>query len=110
MRPAGPDGTPGDTPSHRNDIIRTDRFALPAAPSRSALATAARVRCLALPGSDLCGIHCLRTMADSDRIRANLRPGTRLVIRGGGSIGLEVAAMATRIDVIVMALEMVDRS
>ena len=73
------------------------------------LATGARIRRLALPGSDLCGIHCLRTMADANRIREDLSPGKRLVICGGGYIGLEVAAVAARIKAIAMVLEMTDR-
>ncbi len=74
------------------------------------LATGARVRGLALPGSDLGGIHYLRTMADTDRIRGDLGPGRRLVICGGGYIGLEVAAVAARqINAAVTVLEMADR-
>jgi 3-phenylpropionate/trans-cinnamate dioxygenase ferredoxin reductase component len=36
----------------------------------------------------------LRTMEDSTRIKAALRPGSRIVVIGGGWIGLEVAAAA----------------
>jgi 3-phenylpropionate/trans-cinnamate dioxygenase ferredoxin reductase subunit len=36
----------------------------------------------------------LRTLDDSDRLRAALRPGARIVIVGAGWIGLEVAAAA----------------
>jgi len=36
----------------------------------------------------------LRTLDDSDRLRAALRPGARVVIVGAGWIGLEVAAAA----------------
>ena len=36
----------------------------------------------------------LRTVEDADRLRAYLRPGTRLVIVGAGLIGTEVAATA----------------
>ena len=73
------------------------------------LATGARARRLTLPGSELGGIHYLRTMEDTDRIRADLRPGARLVICGGGYIGLEVAATATRHGAIVTVLEKAGR-
>src|SRR5580704_17359808 len=55
------------------------------------LATGSRPRKLVTPGADLGGVHYLRTMADVERIRADFGPGMRLVISGGGYIGLEVA-------------------
>jgi 3-phenylpropionate/trans-cinnamate dioxygenase ferredoxin reductase component len=59
---------------------------------RLLLATGASPR--ALPGADMDSLLTLRTLADSDRIGAILRPGARLVIVGAGWIGLEVAAAA----------------
>ncbi len=88
-------------------IMTSDGVSIPY--GKLVLATGARARRLALPGSDLCGIHTLRTMADTDQIRAELRPGARLVICGGGYIGLEVAATATRHGAVVTVLEMADR-
>ena len=58
------------------------------------LATGARPRRLGLPGEDLAGVHALRGIADADRIKAGLVSGRRLVVIGGGYIGLEVAASA----------------
>jgi 3-phenylpropionate/trans-cinnamate dioxygenase ferredoxin reductase subunit len=58
------------------------------------LATGARPRRLSLPGADAAGLHYLRTREDSDAIRACLSDGQRLIIIGGGWIGLEVAAAA----------------
>lgn len=40
------------------------------------------------------GMHTLRTRADADALRQELRPGRRLAIIGGGFIGCEVAATA----------------
>ena len=45
-----------------------------------------------MPGAELAGVHYLRTVADVDRLRRELRAGRRAVIVGGGYIGLEVAA------------------
>jgi 3-phenylpropionate/trans-cinnamate dioxygenase ferredoxin reductase subunit len=42
----------------------------------------------------LAGAVTLRTLDDSDRLRAALRPGVRVVVIGAGWIGLEVAAAA----------------
>ncbi|MBI1885778.1 MAG: FAD-dependent oxidoreductase [Chloroflexi bacterium] len=58
------------------------------------IATGGRVRRLAVPGSDLEGVYYLRTVADSERIAAEMAPGRRLVVAGAGFIGAEVAASA----------------
>jgi 3-phenylpropionate/trans-cinnamate dioxygenase ferredoxin reductase subunit len=60
------------------------------------LATGGRPRRLTIPGSDLEGLHYIRSIADVDAIRPDLQPGKRLVIVGGGYIGLEVAAVAVK--------------
>ncbi len=73
------------------------------------LATGSRPRPLPVPGADLGGVHTLRTLADVERIRAELRGGGRLVIVGGGYIGLEVAATARELGLDVTVLEMADR-
>ena len=73
------------------------------------IATGSRPRPLAAPGADLEGVHFLRTIADVERIRAELAPGKRLVIVGGGYIGLEVAATAREAGIEVTVLEMADR-
>jgi 3-phenylpropionate/trans-cinnamate dioxygenase ferredoxin reductase component len=56
------------------------------------LATGARPRTLPVPGAERALL--LRTRADSDRIRSVIGPDRRVVVVGGGWIGLEVAAVA----------------
>jgi 3-phenylpropionate/trans-cinnamate dioxygenase ferredoxin reductase subunit len=73
------------------------------------LATGGRPRRLTIPGSDKAGIHYLRNIADVDAIRTALTPGARLVIVGGGYVGLEVAAVAVKRGIDVTVLEMEDR-
>ena len=73
------------------------------------LATGSRPRRLAAPGTELAGVHFLRTIADADRIRAECAPGGRMVIIGGGYIGLEVAATARGLGLEVTVLEMAER-
>ncbi len=73
------------------------------------LTTGARVRKLPLPGADLPGVHYLRTYDDTQAIRAALKPGARLVVIGGGFIGLECAASARKRGCEVTVLEMADR-
>ena len=73
------------------------------------LATGSRARPLAVPGAQLSGVFSLRTIADADRIRPVLTRGGRLVIVGGGYIGLEVAATAREMGMDVTVLELAPR-
>jgi 3-phenylpropionate/trans-cinnamate dioxygenase ferredoxin reductase subunit len=73
------------------------------------LATGARPRPLKAPGANLGGVHFLRSIADVDRIRSEVGAGRRLVIVGGGYIGLEVAASCRELGVEVTVLEMASR-
>jgi len=73
------------------------------------IATGSRVRRIKCPGSDLPGIHYLRGIADVDALRALVAEGKRLAIVGGGYIGLEVAAVATKRGVDVIVFEALDR-
>ncbi|WP_167153426.1 FAD-dependent oxidoreductase [Streptomyces sp. MBT27] len=65
---------------------------------RLLLATGAEPRRLDVPGTDLAGVHHLRRLAHSERLRHVLkalgRDNGHLVISGAGWIGLEVAAAA----------------
>ncbi|MCM3516151.1 FAD-dependent oxidoreductase [Nocardioides sp. P86] len=74
-----------------------------------ALCTGARVRRLAAPGADLCGVHYLRTAADVELIREAASPGRRAVIIGGGYIGLETAASLSGLGLQVSVLEATER-
>jgi len=56
------------------------------------LATGARAR--RLPALDADGVFYLRTRADADALRAELRPGLHVVLVGGGFIGAELASVA----------------
>ena len=73
------------------------------------LATGSHPRLLPLPGAELAGVHYLRSVADVDRLRAELAPGRRVVIIGGGYIGLEVAATCREAGLEVTVLEAADR-
>ena len=70
------------------------------------LATGAEPRRLPLPGAE--SALTLRTRADSDRIRETFGEGRRLVVIGGGWIGLEVAAAARGAGTEVTVLEAAD--
>jgi NADPH-dependent 2,4-dienoyl-CoA reductase/sulfur reductase-like enzyme len=69
------------------------------------LATGASPRRLNFPGSDRDEVLYLRTLSDSDRLRAAFQPGRRVVVAGAGWIGLETAAAARTADCPVTVLE-----
>ena len=73
------------------------------------ISTGSRPRELSIPGSDLNGIHYLRTIEDVNGIRASMNEGANLVIVGGGYIGLEVAAVSKELGLNVDVLEMEQR-
>ena len=78
------------------------------------LATGSRPRSLPLPGTDLGGVHVLRSIADADALLADAlravdRPAGRAVILGGGYIGLEVAATLRQLGLEVTVLEVAER-
>ena len=62
-----------------------------------------------LIGGDLDGVYTVRTLADVDAMRAEFAPGRRVVIIGGGYIGLEAAAVAARLGLGVSVVEMAPR-
>jgi 3-phenylpropionate/trans-cinnamate dioxygenase ferredoxin reductase subunit len=73
------------------------------------LATGSKARRLTIPGADRPELIELRTLADAERLKDALGPGRRLVIVGGGYVGLEAAASARALGVDVVLLERLDR-
>jgi len=69
------------------------------------IATGARARRLNVPGSDSPNIHVLRGIDDALALRAALVPSARLLIVGGGFIGLEIAASARALGIAVTVIE-----
>jgi len=60
-------------------------------------------------GGDLDGVHVVRSLSDVDRMSPGFGPGARLLIVGGGYIGLEAAAVAASRGMDVTLVEMADR-
>ena len=77
---------------------------------RLMLATGARARMLSCAGADLGRVHALRNIADVNEIRPQFKPAARVVIVGGGYIGLETAASAVKAGCEVTILEMAERA
>jgi 3-phenylpropionate/trans-cinnamate dioxygenase ferredoxin reductase subunit len=91
----------------RREIELADGSRLPY--DRLALATGSLPRTLPIPGASLPGVLALRGIADSLAIGAAIRrcaaEGRRIVVVGGGFIGLEVAAAACKLGAGVTVLE-----
>ena len=73
------------------------------------LATGGHLRWLDIPGADLPGVVGLRTLDDAAALAPRLLPGSKIVVVGGGFIGLEVAASARKRGCEVSLVEGADR-
>lgn len=76
---------------------------------RLVIATGSRLRRLRVPGAELPGVHYLRDLSHALDLREALRPQRRIVVIGGGYIGLEVSASAVKCGCRVTVLELADR-
>lgn len=78
--------------------------------ARLVLATGSRPRLLPDEmGGGLAGVHYVRTLADIDALSAQFRPGSRVLVIGGGYIGLEAAAVASKLGLSVTLIEAAPR-
>jgi 3-phenylpropionate/trans-cinnamate dioxygenase ferredoxin reductase component len=72
-------------------------------------ATGGDPRKLTCPGAGLPGVHAVRNRADVDAIIGALKTVQRIVVIGGGYIGLEAAAVLSKLDYEVTLLEALPR-
>ncbi len=72
---------------------------------RLVIATGSVPRPLEVPGAALPGVHSLRSWEDALALRQGLRAGARVVVVGGGLLGLEVASAAASKGAQVTVLE-----
>jgi 3-phenylpropionate/trans-cinnamate dioxygenase ferredoxin reductase component len=72
-------------------------------------ATGGAPRRLTCSGHDLRGVHAVRTRADVDALMAELPQVRSVVVVGGGYIGLEAAAVLSKLDRKVTVLEALPR-
>ncbi|MFN4283190.1 MAG: NAD(P)/FAD-dependent oxidoreductase [Alphaproteobacteria bacterium] len=70
------------------------------------IVTGGRVRKLPAKGAELEGVHYIRTIDDSLALKPKLVEGAKVVVIGGGFIGLEAAASARKLGCEVTILEM----
>jgi 3-phenylpropionate/trans-cinnamate dioxygenase ferredoxin reductase subunit len=75
-----------------------------------ALVTGATPRRLpASVGGDLAGVFTMRSKEDADRLAGEMQAGRRMLVIGGGYIGLEAAAVARKLGLEVTLIEMAPR-
>ncbi len=77
--------------------------------TKLALVTGATPRPLPSGLADRANVFEVRTLADVDRLRSAFLPGKRLVVVGGGYIGLETAAVAAKAGLNVTVIERAPR-
>lgn len=104
VRPAAP-GRPGVAITEDSARLKFGRLEF----GHLALATGARPRRLTVPGADLAGICYLRDAGHALELRERLAAARRVLVVGGGFIGLEAAAAATAKDKTVTVVESADR-
>ena len=68
-------------------------------------AAGGRARRLSCSGHDLARVHSVRSRSDVDRLKGELATANRIVVVGGGYIGLEAAAVLTKLGKHVTVLE-----
>jgi 3-phenylpropionate/trans-cinnamate dioxygenase ferredoxin reductase component len=76
--------------------------------TRLLLTTGSAPRHLEAPGADLGGVHYLRRVEDTDALRDAFADKPRVVVIGGGWIGLETAAAARQAGMEVSLVEMAE--
>ncbi|UUZ60123.1 NAD(P)/FAD-dependent oxidoreductase [Nocardioides sp. B-3] len=89
-----------DTDAH---LVRTAEGSQPF--SKLLIATGAQPRRLPVPGTDHIEVAYLRSIDDSRRLHERLTPGARLLVVGGGWIGMEVASTARELGAEVVLVE-----
>jgi len=90
-----------------HELLLSDGSRLPY--DKLALTLGGRARTLPLPGADLPNVHYVRTIDDIERLKARFKPQARLVIIGGGYIGLEAASVGIKKGLKVTVLEALPR-
>jgi len=76
--------------------------------SELVICTGATLNRLPVPGAELQGVHYLRNVDEALALSGELREGVRLLVIGGGYIGLEVAASARSLGCEVTVVEAQD--
>lgn len=94
-----------DTETHRLELASGETLSF----DKLLLATGARARSYPLLDQLGSGVFTLRTLDDAEALRGHIWPGRRVLVVGGGVIGLEVAASAVSMGAEVVVIERGER-
>ncbi|WP_432560591.1 NAD(P)/FAD-dependent oxidoreductase [Granulicoccus sp. GXG6511] len=94
-----------DPTHHEVEVAGGERIAY----DKLILAMGGAARSLPIPGGDLDGVLTLRTLADAQLLKDRLTEHAKIVVVGGGWIGLEVAATARQAGADVVVVEAMPR-
>lgn len=98
-----------DKAAKRLHLSRGDSIPYSVGYDKLILCNGGRARRLSIPGADLPGVFTLRSIEDAKALGAALSPGKRLLVVGGGWIGLEVAATSKNKGMHVTVVEAMGR-
>ena len=73
------------------------------------IATGGVANRLAVPGTDLDGIYCLRTVSDADALKTAAAKAKRAVVVGGSFLGMEVAATLSELGLAITIIDQEQR-
>lgn len=93
---------------HEGHAVVTDKGRVPYDALALTLGAAPRHLPAAM-GGDLDGVHVVRDLGDVDALAPQMQAGRRLVVIGGGYIGLEAAAVARKLGLEVTLIEAAPR-
>ena len=93
---------------HAGHAVVTDKGRVPYDALALTLGAAPRHLPAAM-GGDLDGVHVVRDLGDVDALAPQMQAGRRLVVIGGGYIGLEAAAVARKLGLEVTLIEAAPR-
>ncbi|SEO18499.1 3-phenylpropionate/trans-cinnamate dioxygenase ferredoxin reductase subunit [Paracoccus alcaliphilus] len=101
-------GSPVTAINRTAKFVRVDGECIPY--DQLALTTGSRPRQIPTAvGGDLAGVYTVRTLADVDAMAPEFQAGRRLLVVGGGYIGLEAAAVGAKLGLNVTLIEMASR-
>lgn len=76
---------------------------------RLLLSTGSRPRQLKAPFAAVSSLHYLQSLDDAKRLRSRLKAGAKVVVIGGGYVGLEVASTASELGCSVVVIDQASR-
>lgn len=94
---------------NRREKSVTDKFGRSHCYDKLILATGSRAHIPNDAPEDLGGVFTMRTRTDADALKEYVKPGSHILIIGGGLLGLELAVALREVNVVVSILQLTSR-